>query len=237
MASIAERFSRWSWSHLQVYRKCHFRARLKYLERSPEPERKEDDARDRGTKIHKAMEDFVNMDTRIELPPVLQPFEGPLQSMRDMKQDGVAKVEIEQPMYFDQNWNILPEDGPERWLIVIPDANVTVPREFCLTIDGKSGKKFGNEVSHFGQLELYSIAQWVRDPSYSEYESELWYFDQKDIVSHVFTPPQLERARARLDREVELMMKDTIHRPNPSKMNCKYCPYSPRGTGACPVGV
>lgn len=234
---MALRFIKWSWSHLQVYRKCHYRARLKYIDRMPEPERKDDDARTRGTLIHKGMEDFVTLPQRTELPPILIPFEDPLQNIRDLNETGQASVEIEVPMYFDQNWNILPEDGPDRWLVVIPDANVRVPKEFCLTIDGKSGKKFGNEVSHFGQLELYSIAQWIRDNSFREYLAELWYFDQKDIVSHVFTPAQLERARARLDAEVAVMMKDIVHRPNPSKMNCKYCPYSPRGTGACPVGV
>lgn len=229
-------FTRWSWSMLATYRKCHYRARLRYIDRMPEPPREKDDRRDRGVIIHKGMEDFVLGEERRELPEVLIPFEGPLQNMRDARLEG-HQVEVEKPLFFDKNWQLLEDDGPERWLIVIPDATVHVPGEFLLTVDGKSGKKFGNEVSHYGQVELYSIAQWLRFPKLSAYDAELWYFDQKDVVSHQFTPSQLERARARLDAEVTLMMKDTIHRPNPTKMNCKYCPYSSRGTGACPVSA
>lgn len=219
---------------LQVYRNCHYWARLKYLERSPEPPRDADDRRDRGTARHTLAENFILADDA-PFPQELIKFEGLLTDVRNVRRDGLGVVEMEVPHYFDQNWR--PCEEANRWLVVIPDIKVTVPGQFSLTIDEKTGKKFGNELKHYGQCELYAVTAWIEDPSFIEQEAELWYLDLSDVWPITFTTAQLDKARARLDTEVNKMMADRVHRPNPSKMTCKYCPYSPRGTGACPVGV
>jgi CRISPR/Cas system-associated exonuclease Cas4 (RecB family) len=223
-------FTHWSFSQWQTYRACRFQARLRYIEHEPEPPKKADDPRDRGSRIHKEVEDYIlNLDH--ELAPELTHFKQTLDDVRAIC--NVANVEVEQHHYLDANWR--PTDKAGKWLVYIPDLRVTGPVNF--TADTKTGKKYGNELKHYAQLELYSVCAYIEDPSYEEYESELWYIDQKDIVAHTFTPRQLEKARARIDTEVTKMMDDKIHTPSPNKITCKYCPYSPRGTGVCPVGV
>lgn len=229
-----EQFVKWSWSALQVYRNCHFWAYLKYIERSPEPPRQADDRRDRGTARHDAAEKFILADDA-PFPSELIKFEGPLTDVRDVRRSGLGNVSLEEEHYFNHAWQ--PCSKEERWLVVIPDIQVVVPGTVHLTIDEKTGKKYGNEMKHYGQVELYATCAWIKDPSFETYEAELWYLDLPDTWQITFTVAQLERARAKLDAEVTKMCEDKIHRPTPSKMTCKYCPYSPRGTGACPVGV
>ncbi len=228
-------FERWSWSMLMIYRKCPFWARLKYIDRRPEPKREDDDRRDRGIALHKNMQDFIVEKEPPLLDVILTPFDGLLLDVREAKQQGLAEVSVEEPMYFDQNWRPQKErDG--YWFMIIPDLHVRTP-ELNLTVDGKSGKKHGNEVSHFGQIEFYCTCAWIHHPEHDLYNGELWYFDKKDVWPISFTVTQLEKARAKLDAEVQRMFADKIHQPRPSKMTCKYCPYNPRGTGDCPVGV
>jgi hypothetical protein len=168
-------------------------------------------------------------------PTPLIKFEGPLTDVRDIRKNNLGTVQLEEKFYFNQFWK--PCEEKDRWLIVIPDIKVTIPGELNLTIDNKTGKKYGNEMKHYGQTELYSVCSWVLDDSYETYEAELWYLDLPDTWQITFTPEKLEKARAKIDAEVAKMMEDKWFRPSPSKLTCKYCPYGPRGTGACPVGV
>lgn len=227
-------FIKWSWSMLQVYRTCRFWAYLKYIERSPEPPREKDDRRDRGTIRHKMAEDFILADDA-PFPQELIKFEGLLTDVRDIRRGGLGEVTLEKPHYYDHNWR--PCEEEDRWLVVIPDIHVKVPGQVNLTIDEKTGKRYGNELKHYGQTELYAITAKIDDPSFETYEAELWYLDLPGTWQITFEPAKLDKAQAKLDAEVNCMMEDKLHRPNPSKATCKYCPYAPHGTGACPVGV
>lgn len=224
-------FQRWSFSQLDAYRSCPYKARLMYIERSPQPPPAADSPPERGKRVHKAMEDFLLGSG--ELSEDLKHLAEPMHELRDLARAGKVEIEVEKPAFFDRNW--MPIDEGEHWLITKPDITVLGP--VALTIDLKTGKKFGNEVKHYSQLELYSIARWRLSPSYEQYIGEDWYADAKDITQHVFTPAKLQMGLARLDKEVETMMNDKAHTPRPTKLNCSRCPFSPRGTGACPAGV
>lgn len=219
-------FEHWSWSQLQTWRECPFKARLRYIEHSPEPPRSPDDPRDRGTAIHKAAEDYLL--NGAPLDPVFEPFKEQMAQLKSLS------PEVEQKNYLDQNW--MPCDREGRWVVYIPDVRVTVS-DTTVTVDFKTGKKYGNEVKHFGQVQFYSVGNWCAHPETVQHVGEVWYLDQKDIVVHQFQHAGLAAARARLDEEVARMMADKVHAPRPNKVTCKYCPYGPRGTGACPVGV
>lgn len=234
MTSPFRTFAAWSWSQLTTYRSCPYQARLRYLDRMPGPEMRPGDPRERGIAIHASMEDFVLSRSPI-VHTALVPFQPDLQMMRDMHIEAPNQVQVEIKQYLDKRWQ--PCDKEDKWLTYIPDGHVVVPDVINLTIDGKSGRKHGNEVKHYEQMQLYCVTAWIKDPSYVTYNAELWYFDQKDTSSIVFTPVQLEKAMAMLDAEVQRMMADKVHQPRPNKVTCKYCDYGPRGNGACPVGV
>lgn len=229
-------FNYWSHSQLALWRKCPFAARLRYIDHEPGPPPKpgDDDRRERGKRLHKNAEDYVTLKAS-NLFEELEPFSGLLGEARGLVEDKIGRVECEKVTYFDQYWRPTTADG--KWLIVVPDLKVVVPGVINMTVDYKSGKKFGNEVSHYAQVELYTIASWKVDPDHEEYVGEVWYLDQKDVVPHAFHPKQLERSFVRLDSEVARMMEDKIMAPRPNKVTCKWCDYSPRGTGICPVGV
>lgn len=219
-------FTHWSWSQLLCWRECPYRAYLRYILHSPEPPAGPDDPRTRGIAIHKGVEDFIGGSD--ELHPELTPFQELLTQARELH--GEAEVRH----YLDANWRPCEREG--FWAIYIPDLRVHTGKT-VLTVDIKTGKKYGNEVKHFGQLQFYSIGAMCEHPDAEEFIGELWYVDQKDVVTHRFTRESLELARARLDDEVRRMLTDTVHIPRPSRVTCKYCPFGPRGTGACPVGV
>jgi CRISPR/Cas system-associated exonuclease Cas4 (RecB family) len=227
-------FSYWSYSQWSTYRKCPLWARLRYLDHEPEPpDPTYDERRERGKRLHKNIENFID-GKEPYLTPEVSAFEGTLTDARELKAAGCA-VEVEKVTYLDQFWR--QTTAANKWLVFVPDLKVVVPGEINLACDHKSGKKFGNEVSHYAQIELYSVAAWRIDDSFDEYKGEVWYLDQRDVVKHKFFVPQLERAFARIDKEVDRMMNDKLFRPQPNKINCRYCPFSPRGSGVCPVGV
>lgn len=220
-----KQFDRWSFSALDTYRSCPLRAYFRYVERIPEPGNKYSN---RGNEIHDELQKVVQDGAPV--PDYAAHFKPLLEQMQQ------SDVTCEQMMMFDSNWKPT-TDRSNVWLMVKQDLVTLAPGEFVLTVDYKSGKKFGNEVKHMAQMTLYSVAAWIHYPGLKEYIAELWYIDQKSITTKSYTAPILEMARARLDTEVAKMFDDKTFRPRPSAMNCKYCPYGPKGTGHCPVGV
>ena len=218
-------FKTWSYSALDTYRQCPLRAKLRYIDKVPDPGNKYSA---RGTDIHNELEAIVR--DKAPVPAKYEYFAPLLTTLAEQNPT------IEKMFMFDDTWKPT-TDRNQAWLFVKQDLMVVQPGEFLLTVDYKSGRKDGNEAKHVAQKILYSIAGWILYPGLPEYIAEMWYFDQKDISSRTFTEDVLEAARARLDAEVDRMFNDKLFRPRPNQMTCKWCPYGPRGTGHCPVGV
>lgn len=225
-------FQHWSYSQLSTYRVCPYRARLQYIEHSPQPEPAPDSALVRGRRVDQAVQDYLLADGT--LIPEIAAFEEQLGVVRELHRSGKAIVEVQHKTYLDPNWRECERNG--YWLLYVPDIHVR-NHEMNLTIDWKTGKKWGNEIKHYDQGLLYCIGEWCLHPEYETYQFEDWYGDQKDVSAHTFTKAQLAVARAALDAEVAAMFADLTQAPRPSKSACRGCPFSPRGTGACPVGV
>lgn len=227
---ITNTLTNWSYKKWKMYQHCPFSVKLKYIDRIPEPpiQPKYDEKRQRGIRVHDELADAVS--TGAAIPKEAIEFSEIVESLRE------RSAVVEQDHFFDRTWKPHPTYNGH-WLQVKQDA-VVIDEEYILTGDWKTGRKFGNEVDHFQQMKLYSVAAWIMYPGRQEYISELWYLDQSDIWSVTFKPQQLEQALGEFDRGVEVMFNDTMFRPRPSKETCKFCPYGPqRGNGACPVGV
>lgn len=221
---MSETFKTWSNSSLETYRSCPLRAKFKYIDKLPDPGNKYSD---RGNVIHNELQAVVEKGEPV--PDYAKHFAPLLEAAQD--RDAIC----EKMFKFDHNWK--PTDKwDDTWLVVKQDL-VLVDNDYVLTVDYKSGKKFGNEVKHMGQKTLYSIAAMILWPDRPEYIAEMWYIDQKEVTSHSFSPEVLKMARAKLDAEVSKMFDDRMFRPRPNVMNCKWCPYGPRAGGQCPVGV
>lgn len=126
------------------------------------------------------------------------------------------------------------------WLRLKLDAMVHVSETEAISIDYKTGRKFGNELKHAEQLQLYQLVCFLRYPKLEVVTTELWYLDQDELTAGTFTRAQGLRFKRSWDARGTRLTTATEFRPNPTVHTCKYCPYGPEhlgGTGHCSVGV
>lgn len=227
----------WSYSRLGDFESCPFKAKLKIIDKIPEPERplppgKTEHANDRGTRVHTECELFVRGEGN--LPTEARYFKEEFDSLQKRFKKGEASLEGE--WGFDKDWNIA--DWRNAWLRLKLDAAVTMNQQHAVVIDYKTGKRFGNEVKHGEQLQLYALAMFLRLPQLERVTAELWYLDMNDLASIEVDRPTAMRFLKPFDRRGRAMTEAKEFRPNPNKFSCQYCPYHPaKGTGDCPHGV
>ena len=122
------------------------------------------------------------------------------------------------------------------WLRLKLDAIVFISETEAVVIDYKTGKKFGNEIKHGEQLQLYQLVSFLRYPKLEKVTAELWYLDQNDKTSVSFTRDQGLRFRTRWHQRGSTITSCAQFPPNPNIFSCRYCGYGPWGTGHCEVG-
>lgn len=227
-----------SWSHSKLgdFEKCRFSAWLKHDQRIPEPPRplppgKTEHANDRGSRIHDAAEHFV--DGTGPFIPELREFEQEFLIMKHLYKAGRVSLEGEWAM--DRDWN--PAPWKTGWHRLKLDALVHASDTEAVVIDYKSGKKFGNEIKHAEQLQLYSLNTFLRFPTLEVVHAELWYLDVKELTRMTYTRDQALRFKRSWDRRGHELTDATEFPPNPNRFSCQWCPYGPVGTGHCAVGV
>jgi hypothetical protein len=181
----------WSYSRLSVFEQCPYRAKLAYVDKIPEPERplppgKTEHANDRGTRIHLAAEVFVK-DT-IELIPELEKFSDELFEMRQKYQEG--KVSLEGEWGFNRDWTPVAWMSRDVWLRIKLDSLVWLSDTEALVIDYKTGKKYGNEIKHGEQAQLYQLATFMKYPQLEHVTTELWYTDLDEVTRMKYTRSQ-----------------------------------------------
>lgn len=221
-----------SFSRLQVFEECKFRAKLQYIDRIPDPKPKV--AADRGTMIHQLGEDFACGKLN-EFPNELRHFSDEFYQLRALYPTGC--VELEGDWGFDKNWKPVPWN--QAWLRMKIDALIFMDHDEALVVDYKTGKKFGNEIKHGDQCLNYAAAVVAKHPEIQLVHTELWYLDQNELTYNRYTKSKCEAALARYDKRHKAVTEATRFPPNPNIHSCKWCPYKPEpaGTGHCSVGV
>lgn len=231
----------WSHSKLTDFEKCKFLCWLKHDQKIPEPERplkpgQTEHANDRGSRIHDNCEQYV--DGRIDvLTPEADKYFGPqIDLLRVLFKEGLVSLEGEWGM--NEDWDVA--KWREAWLRLKLDAIVFHSKTHATVIDYKTGRKFGNEVKHAEQLQLYQLVAFLRYPELEHVTAELWYLDQPDgqnLTSLTFTRKQGLRFRDSFDRRGRALTSCTSWPPNPNVHSCKWCQYGPWNGGQCQVGV
>lgn len=235
---MAQPVSSWSFSKLQDFERCKYAFKLKHVDRIPEPERplppgKTEHANDRGTRIHTSCEEYIN-GTIDELDPDADKHFGPqIDLLRVMHADGLVSLEGEWGM--DDEW--CPAEWKSAWLRLKLDAMVMHDDKTATVIDFKTGRKFGNEIKHGEQLQLYQLVTFLRYPKLEKVYAELWYLDQpKDNVTSIqFTRPKGLLFKSNFDRRGHKITMCTSFPANPNIHSCKYCSYGQ--AGICPSYV
>lgn len=226
-----------SFSRLMDFESCPYKAKLKLVDKIPEPERplppgKTEHANDRGTRIHNECELYVRGEG--PFPQEARYFEDEFKSLARHYKKGTVSLEGE--WGFNKEWQ--PVEWKMAWLRVKLDANVHLSNEHAAVVDYKSGKKFGNEIKHGEQLQLYALSVFLRYPQVEHVTAELWYLDVNDLTSLDIVRPVGLRLLKPFDKRFRRMTEATEFKPTPNIESCKYCPYHPaKGSGDCQFGV
>lgn len=233
-----KRIEAWSYSRLSTFEQCRLRAKLAFIDKIPEPERplppgKTEHANDRGTRIHDAAERFVR--GGIELIPELKTFSEEFHKLRELYATG--KVSLEGEWAVDKDWNPVAWMSSTAWGRIKLDAFVRTSKTRAVVIDYKTGKRFGNEIKHAEQGQLYQLASFMRYPEIEHIDVEFWYTDQDEISHLSYTRDQGLRLFQQFHTRGMNMTTATEFPPNPNVFTCKWCPYGPGGTGHCTKGV
>ena len=123
------------------------------------------------------------------------------------------------------------------WLRMKLDALVMHDETTATVIDFKTGRKFGNEVKHGEQLQLYQLATFIRYPKLQTVYAELWYLDQDEVTSQKFSRTMGMRFKEKFGKRGNALSTCSDFPANPNKFTCKWCMYGPWGSNDCPVGV
>ena len=147
----------------------------------------------------------------------------------------LGMVSLEGEWGMDEDWN--PTDWRTAWHRSKIDALVQPSKVEAIVIDYKSGKRFGNEVKHAEQTQLYALNAVLRIPTLESVTTELWYLDVDDLISVTFSREQILRFKAAWNRRGHKLTSCVDFPPNPSVYTCKWCQYGPWNGGQCQVGV
>jgi len=175
----------WSFSTLKVFEECAYRLYIQKVKKIPEPQGPQ---AARGETIHKAAEDYIQglTDTII---PELKHVAKVLEDLRELfKEQG--KVSVEGEWAFTKEWVPTGWMSPDCWARIKLDVLVYQTPTSARVIDWKSGKKFGNEVTHGQQGLLYAIGAFMRDPQLEFCDVEFYYTDQNEITKKSYTREQ-----------------------------------------------
>jgi len=228
-----------SYSRLNIFTQCKYRAKLQYIDKIPEPDRGappngKEWANDRGSRIHSEAEQFVRGNG--ELPVECKDFKYELQRLKTLYASGT--VITEQTWYFDQDWKeINGKIYNDIRIRVICDVLVFLSEHEAVLIDYKSGRKFGNEVSHAQQLQLYQLAAFLKYPKLQLVHAEIYYFDQNELTSMEFNRYQGLHFFTLWDDKIKAMLSCTRFPPNANRFSCKWCPYRQDRSGDCSFGI
>jgi len=174
-----------------------------------------------------------------ELTAELEKFRPELESLRQLYADG--KVSIEGEWAYDKQWAPVEWRSANAWLRAKLDVIVFLSDYQGVIIDYKTGRKFGNEVGHMQQMQIYQLIAFLRYPKLEHITVELFYLDQNDeaITQASFTRQQGLRFKASIERQAHALTDCMDFPDSPNVYSCKFCWYSnrPGGTGHCDRGV
>jgi hypothetical protein len=229
-----KKFVAWSFSRLNNYRKCPFRAKLVYLDKVAEPE---GPALVGGHEAHTQAEEFVTKKLKT-LPDRLKLFKKEFTHL--LKQE----VKTEAQWAFDSQWRPVEWFSKDCWVRVVVDAFYIADKAPHATtkkavgpgscsmlkiVDYKTGKV--REESR-EQLSLYALAAFSKYPLIDEVEAEFWYLDQGELVKLVYFRKDVPALQKEWAAKVVPMMGDRFFAPRPGDY-CRWCPHSKSRGGKC----
>jgi len=229
-----------SFSRLDVFETCKRRAEIAFIQRIKEPTRPplpngKEYPNDRGERVHQELDAYIK-GTRAEVPKEASAFAEEATRVRELYAEG--RVTAEQMWCYDDSWAPIDDrDFANTRMRIKTDVTVFADAEHVIIIDYKTGRRFGNEMKHAQQVQLYGVGAVMRYDNVKYVTAELWYTDQNELVQQRFERRHALRFLDGWNQRMQRMFDTSKFPPSPSRDNCKWCPYGPRGTGHCQDGV
>lgn len=215
------RFFAWSYSRLHDWEECGRKAKLKHLDKSA-PKEPEAPAMARGSAMHKTAELWsTKRHTDKKIPDELKLFEAEFIELRKI----ARRLNVEQQLAFDKNWNPCSWFGPEAWLRVVCDCEWVDDDNRVHVVDYKSGKIRDD---HLEQLSLYAIAMFIKYPRATHVDTSLWYLDAGELKAETYERKDLAKLQKLWLSRSEPMLSDTEFKPTPGR-GCRFCFYGQNG--------
>ena len=209
---------------MSMFNQCARHYALQRVDRVPFT-RVENQYAERGVQVHSFAENYVNGTTSV-LASDLQKFKPMFNAARREFKKGLACVE--QEWGFNRNWEIV--DVEPAWVRMLADLVVFKrDKSRVVTVDYKTGKRWGNELKHGEQGMLYVAASALRNPEAQKFDFELWYLDLDELVSYTYTRDDAMDFKAMYSERAKTMEARILDRDfnaSPSIKNCKYCPFA-----------
>lgn len=226
----------WSYSRLKTFEKCPYTLQLSAVDKVPGPVRDENHPANRGTKVHKEAEDYVKGEVDV-LPASLKKLKTEFEVLREEYAQGLTLVE--QPWGFDEEWGQCDYwDQDKIWLRVKCDVAKFFEEDSAKIVDHKTGKSFGNEVSHVQQGQLYAVSTFMRYPQIDLVEASMWYIDEGKIKSRTYHRSKFLPIFENFNKRARVLTEMPVLLPKPNKFNCQWCDYGPQnGNNECPYGI
>ena len=216
----------WSHSTLKTFETCAYRSYIAKVKRIYEDF---GPAAKRGSDIHQLAEDYVK--GKIEdLPVELSKFSAEFDFLNDMY--NLEQAEVEGEWGFTIDWQPCGWMDKKVWVRIKLDAILHDSPTSARVIDYKTGRMFGNEISHAQQALTYAIGSFFKFPHLQHVQTELWYFEHVEMTTKAYNRDEAMVFMPTLHQRGVTMTTTTDFPPNPSKMNCKWCSY---GKGEYPV--
>ena len=146
-----------------------------------------------------------------------------------------GRVTCEEEWAFDRDWKI--ENWRTGWLRMKCDAVIHMNKSHMAVVDYKTGRRFGNEIKHARQLQLYALSSLLRYKDVNKVTCELWYLDQNELASFAMQRKQLPKYLKMFDREGRAVTDAKSYPPRPNIESCRWCPYHADRQGDCEYGV
>jgi len=226
----------WSFSKLQDFSRCKLAYKIKHIDKVEEPERplpkgKDEHGNDRGTRIHDNIEGYVRGEHDALCPEADKHFGIHIDLLRTLYAAGMG--EREGQCAFEANWEVA--DWDTGWVRMKLDVLVHLSPTQALVRDWKTGRHFGNEVTHGNQLNLYAVSTFLRFPELEEVWVADDYIDHGITTERYFTRDQALRFKRGFHTQGMALTSCKDFPANPNRFSCQWCPWG--DTGHCTVSA
>ena len=215
---------RWSWTLLSAWERCPRQAEYKF--KRVEPDREKSPAAERGILIHRKVEDILNGEAEWSELDIKHDTEFWRQNVEAITPEESLRL-VERKTAVTQDWEPTEWKAEDAWAVGIPDLLVLdLERPLQATVvDFKSGRSFGNEISHMSQLMSYASLLSPSLPHIQTWHLEAWYLDEGKVRDRDVPAEAIEAWKRNYIAKGQALSSANFFPANPSKKKCEWCDW------------